>query len=549
MQGRTASVEGKKTQDPVVKGNLLDGDLLEQESERNGSYVSLQCDDIILTDEVPQGRHLGVFSTVNLFVSKIIGAGIFSVPSSIFVNCGGNIMLFLSVWVLATLMAFIGLFLFLEFGSLFPRSGGRKTFLEAIYDKPRMLTCVTFGTYTVMTCFVMSTAIVFGKYTLFSFGYDQDFVNEQSHLSSYIGMIAVIVVVVIHGVSVNHGIFVQNFLGVLKFIIIGIMCVSGLHAIFFYNASDVSNLNFDNFFHFKDASLVSNASLTAAFIQAFYCFAGWESVHCVTSEIKNPNYTLKVAGPLSLLITLFCYTLLNLAYIKVLDFEEIKKAGPLIGSVLFTKLYGENVGRKVVTLSIALSAASNMFVTIYGISRMNQEVFREGYLPFSHTLARNWPFGAPLPSLLVCGLVTTFWLYCLPANGSAFNYLINFEGYGNQILLLLVAVGLLLHRKWYPDVVAHIRASPIGVGFFILFSFYLILGPFFGKQDDNRISVLPPYQVSVLMIFAICLLFWVLKFLILPYVFHYRLVSELCVLEDGLTVKRWIKTKDDLPFT
>lgn len=44
--------------------------------------------------EVPQGRHLGVFSTVILFVSRIMGSGIFAVPSVILLNTGGNKLIY-----------------------------------------------------------------------------------------------------------------------------------------------------------------------------------------------------------------------------------------------------------------------------------------------------------------------------------------------------------------------------------------------------------------------------------------------------------------------
>lgn len=123
---------------------------------------------------------------------------------------------------------------------------------------------------------------------------------------------------------------------------------------------------------------------------------------------------------------------MHVAYTKVLSYEEIKNAGPLVGSVLFRKLFGEYVGGKLISSPNGLPSTSNIFIVLYGISRLNQEVFREGYLPFSNTLAINWPKDAPIPSLLMCEFLTTIWLSILPSEGTSFDYLVNMEGYGNK---------------------------------------------------------------------------------------------------------------------
>ncbi|BAO42727.1 low-affinity methionine permease [Kluyveromyces marxianus] len=500
---------------------------------------------VVLNNEVPQGRHLGLFSTVNLFVSRIIGGGIYAVPSSVFINCGGNIPLFLSVWIIAAIIAFIGMSIFLELGAALPRSGGRKNFLEVMFNRPWMMTTVMLCSFSILTCFAISPAIILGKYILYALGYDAHFVNEESYASNYIAIISVIVIVLMHGLSLNHGILIQNFLGIIKFVIILIMCGTGTYVILFYEngniGTGVSSVNTLNYFGFE--STVSTASIATAFIQCFYCFAGWDTVHNVTSEIKNPTRTLKLAGPLSLLIALICYLLLNIAYVKVLSYDEIQTAGPLIGSVLFTKLLGESIGGKFIIISIILSAGSNLFVTIYGVSRMNQEVFREGLFPFSTALARNWPFTAPLPSLVVCGFVSCFWLSIIPNTGPAFDYVVSFEGYGNQIILLFVAIGLLFRKKCLQSHDSTVVAPKIGIVIFVIFSFYLSIAPFIGKQAENSLTSLPPYPISALLLFLLSFLYWLFTFKVFPFVFGYTLKKKVVIQEDGLEVFQWSKKK------
>ncbi|CEP65075.1 Mup3p LALA0_S21e00276g [Lachancea lanzarotensis] len=539
-------------QDPLALKKAQDlessGEDLAENSSRYGSFSSLQSTDLIehqnvgLHNEVPQGRHLGVFSTIILFVSRIIGSGIFAAPSSIYVGCGGNTAVFLAVYCCAAIMAFAGLYLFLEFGSLIPRSGGKKNFLEAAYTRPVRMMSVSFTTYTVLMGIAVSNAIVFGKYVLYGSGFDEDFV-DSSMACNYIGAVLVIFIALIHGYSVKIGVKVQNLLGGLKLVFALIISLSGIYAVAFYGKQDGNPktpiLNLSSLS--KSHSTITISSLTTAFIQAFFCFAGWDSVHSVTSEIKNPGRTLKIAGPLSLGFCLFCYLSLNVAYLKVFTYEEFKAAGPLAGSILFTRLLGENIGRKLITFGIALSAGSNLFVVVYSTSRMNQECFKEGFLPFSKIMASNKPWGAPLFSSLLCAAFTTFWLLLLPSAGGAYSYLVALEGYANQLVILLVAVGLFIYRRKNIDEVAAIRASSIGVWALIVLSVYLLVGPFIGDQQEASVRHLPPYPIAALFLIAVCIFFWFLNFVALPKLAGYELKRRVHIMDDGLLTIDWCK--------
>jgi L-type amino acid transporter 9 len=59
----------------------------------------------------------------------------------------------LMLWVLGFFLSLAGLFVWLEFGCMFPRSGGEKVYLEAAYRRPRSLATVVFACYTVVLGF------------------------------------------------------------------------------------------------------------------------------------------------------------------------------------------------------------------------------------------------------------------------------------------------------------------------------------------------------------------------------------------------------------
>ena len=67
------------------------------------------------------------------------------------------------LWVLGFVLSFCGLFIWLEFGTMFPRSGGEKVYLEAVYQKPKYLATIIFAANAILLGFTASGAIVFAS--------------------------------------------------------------------------------------------------------------------------------------------------------------------------------------------------------------------------------------------------------------------------------------------------------------------------------------------------------------------------------------------------
>lgn len=493
-------------------------------------------------EEVPQGRHLGLFSTIVLFVSRIVGSGIFATSSGIYQDVGGSPFLFFLAWFLVAALSFSGLYVYLELGSLVPRSGGTKVFLEFIYEKPYMLACVVFLIYSIMFGFNMLNALVFGEYFLHSIGIKAD--EFHTRLT---GLLCVYFAAAIHGISYSHGVRAQNIIGALKLLLLLIMVLTGLYLVLMPSSiSHIhSNLHWDDFF--KTKTSMTSSTFAGAIIKASFSFSGWNSAHTVSNEVKDPIRTFKIAGPVSLIIVTVAYMLTNLAYIVVIPHDEIVNSGQLIGSLLFEKVFGHKVGKQFLTLSVALCASGNIFVVLYTISRVSQEVFREGFLPCSNFMASNWPFGAPLPTLVLSCTLTT--LVILAPKGDLYSYIIALEGYPNQVFLGLTAFGIFIIRKRSPELRAPIRASLMGTVFLLLITLYLTISPFTSSKSPNPkgLENWPSYAVVAILCLGVCVSYWIVMFRLLPYVFGYRLTSKEVELSDGLIVKKWVKTYGDIP--
>jgi hypothetical protein len=51
------------------------------------------------------------------------------------------------------------------------------------------------------------------------------------------------------------------------------------------------------------------------------------------------------------------YVLVNIAYFLVVPIEEIKESGEMIAALFFERVFGQSIGRTVLPLAVATSAA------------------------------------------------------------------------------------------------------------------------------------------------------------------------------------------------
>lgn len=488
-------------------------------------------------EDVPQGRHLGLFSTIVLFISRILGSGIFSIAGSVYQDCGRSLFIFFLAWFVAAGISFSGLYVFLELGSLVPRSGGIKVFLEFIYERPKLMATVSYLVQSVFIGFNISNCLVFGEYLLHSLGVETTDFNIRAT-----GLIFLYSVAIVHGTSVSHGVRIQNVIGALKIALMVVMTLIGVYVVFF--PAEITKidlqLHWDEFFLIR--TKVTSASFSSAVIKCSFAFAGWSAVHTVSNEIKDPVRTFKIAGPVSLLIALVTYTFTNLAYLTVIPLEELANSSLLAGSILFEKVLGHRIGKQFLTLAVALCAGGNIFVVLYTISRTSQEVFREGYLPFSEFMSSNKPFGAPLRTILLSVLLTTIVIVFAPS-GDIYSYIVEAEGVLGQVFIALSASGIFIIRRRYPDLRAPIRSTLTGAAICIIVSVYLFLSPLLSSTNPNPqgLQDYPSYALLAVYVLILCIGFWFIKFKLLPKVFDYTLVSEEVQLEDGLIIKKWVK--------
>lgn len=498
---------------------------------------------MISHDETPHGRHLGVTDVIMMVVQRIIGSGIFATPAMIYRDVGGSPFLFFLVWLIAGYSSYAGIMCFSELGSIIPRSGGLKVFLSIIYNKPFMLINVVFGIFIVIFGSIIANVIIFGEYFLYAVGIDDGPVMES--YSKPIGFAFLFLTILLLLCSTKFVIKVQTVTGFLKIILL--LCVSLMGLSVLILPSSITKI--DNNLHLKDffnvKTNVTIASFTSAILKGIFSFNGWHTTHNVLGEIKDPINTMKIAAPLSILLINICYLLINLTYLIVIPSDELLEINEMVGLVLFEKFFGNSFGKIILSSLIAFSVGGNIITVLYHISRMNQEIFREGFMPFSKFFASNYPFNSPLTSMLIPFFITSIFLI-IPSNSNIFNYAINLESYPTQIFFGLACFGILILRKRNPENDHHIKASYLDISFMILFSIFMFLGPLIqSSKDSDSDSSLPNYAITSLLILFLCMLYWLFMFKLLPWFFNYSLKQETITLHDGMTVHQWEKSPNE----
>ena len=245
-------------------------------------------------------------------------------------------------------------------------------YLEYTYSRPRFLASTLIAVQAVFLGFTASNCIIFAKYTLFAFSVEP---TDIQHKALAVGLLSTIII--IHGRFLKAGIAIQNALGWVKILLIGVMSLTGIWVLvlrFLGNSQDmvpretVSNaLSWDALW---EGSNWSWSLLSTAIFKVVYSYAGLNNINNVLNEVHNPVQTLKTVCPSALLTAGGLYLLANTSYLLVVPIDEIKHSGELVAALLFERLFGDNVGRTLLPLAIAISAAGNVMVVTFAHVRL-----------------------------------------------------------------------------------------------------------------------------------------------------------------------------------
>ncbi|KAF8267510.1 amino acid/polyamine transporter I, partial [Lactarius quietus] len=394
------------------------------------------------------GRHLGIFDCTMIIVGTIIGTGIFSTPSSI-LGSVGSVGASLMLWVLGLVLSFCGLFVWLELGTMIPRSGGEKVYLEAMYPRPKIFATAVCAINIILVNFSSGNCLVcpFTCSMLVSAGKDAGIWVVRG-----LAIGVIVFAISLHGFTPRLGVRLMNasrsflpcsskelhYIQVLTpFKIVILLFIVVTSWVVLSGKTRVIDPHV-NFRHAFAGSSTSSNDYAAAMFKILYSYSGWQYANYVLNEVKDPIRTIKIAVPLGLGITSTLYNFANVAYFAGSSEADIVNSGTIVASLFFESVFGTKA-QKALTIFVALRCDhSNASAQAYSAARVNQELAKDGIpLPFGTRFwASNWSNqSAPFPGLLI-NLVVTVIVIIAPPQSVAYPFILDVAGYPFQIIYL-----------------------------------------------------------------------------------------------------------------
>ncbi|KAI0870258.1 methionine permease [Hypoxylon argillaceum] len=505
-----------------------------------------RLEDDVLPEESTLGRNIDWKSAYVIAISRVIGSGIFAVPGVI-LQAAGSVGLSLALWLGGAVVVAAGLAVSLELGCMLPRSGGDKVYLEFAYPRPRFLASTLVAVQAVLLGFTASNCVIFSQYTLFALGAD-----PSDAVRKAVAVALLTAITVVHGVWYRAGIRIQNFLGWLKVGLVVFMVLSALYVVvvrperrgggpdddggepaLVLGGEAFGPEAWDRLWEGSDWSF---GTIATSLFKVFYSYAGLTNLNNVLNEVKDPVRTLKSVSLTALVTACFLYLLANLAYFAVVPVEDIKQSGQLIAALFFERVFGPNVGRRFLPLAVALSAAGNVMVVTFALARLNQEIARAGFLPFSRYLSSSKPFNAPMGGLIV-HYIPSVLVIVLPPTNEVYSFILEVEGYPGQVYGLAITIGLILLRYRRPDLKRPFKAWMPAVVFRALLCLTLLAAPFFPPSNPDPDGLwYATYAVVGVGVIVFGALYWLVWTVILPRLGGYRLEEKEDILDDGTTI-------------
>lgn len=362
-------------------------------------------------------RTIGVGGAVVALVGLVIGVSIFILPGTLAASTGPAIII---SYFLASLMAVFSCVVAAQVGAMFPVSGASFVAVSRLLSP--------FWGFVIVWLILGAGSIAVA---LLAYGFaDYAQLLWPAVDRRFAAAALVIALGVLNLLGARQTIIVQSIMVGMFLLALSVFAVAGIY-----------QLNSDLLVPFVPNGF---EPVLMATIPAFFSYAGFVVIIEIGGEIKNPTKTVPQALAISFVIVLVVYTLVSLAIVGVVPWQELadtrapvsEAAGRILPTWMATGI----------TLTAVAAAASSVNVMLMGYSRDVLALARVRVLPAA--LANISPkHGEPLNGVLV---ITGLSLCAVMVGGGVAEFAI-LTVVGLMVLQIMIGVAVLKLPKKMPE--------------------------------------------------------------------------------------------------
>ena len=413
-------------------------------------------------------RKLKLFPLTNIVIANMIGSGIF-LTSGLLMKDLGNPWVMILLWIIGGGIALCGALSYGELGAAIPRAGGEYAFLSQLFHPLFGFLSGWVSFLVGFTAPIAFSAIGFSEYLtrafpqLLSLGIFESTL-EAVVLKKFYAILVIIVFTMIHLRGIEYGTRVQNFLTLLKIVLIVGLIVIGF---------SLGNGKVEHFSQGKNFSLDFGGwkTIGLSLMWIMFAYSGWNASAYIGSEVKNPKKNLPRSLILGTGIVILLYLGLNLLYIYAVSPDYIYAALPedmsgieSIGGLAAGNLFGKSFG-DLFSILIAFALFSSLSAFIILGPRVYYSMARDGYF-FRFAAKVHKDYRVPSKSIMLqCAIAAI-----IVISGSL-EQILTYMGFSLGIFPILAVIGVFKLRR--------LKKSTYKMpGFPVIPSLYLLAGVF-----------------------------------------------------------------------
>jgi len=381
-------------------------------------------------------RKLGLFPVTNIVIANMVGAGIFT-TSGLLMSGLKDPLIMLGLWAVGGIIALCGALSYGELGAAIPKAGAEYAFLSKLFHPLFGFLSGWVSFFAGFSAPIAASAIGFSEYLTRAFPgllnlFHSGNSIEGTIVKKTISVLVILVFTLIHARGIEVGAKVQNFLTLLKVILIVGLIVLG----FSLGRGDMGHFAQGGGFKF-DFGGWKTIGLSLMWIM--FAYSGWNASAYIGSEIKDPRKNLPRSLILGTGVVLVLYLLLNVFYVYAVPPD--KMTGVIsIGGLAVGNLFGPSFERVLsVLIAVALFSSLSAFI-ILGPRVYYAMACDRCFFPFAAAVHPRYK--VPAKSIVLQGMIASL----LVMFGS-FDQILTYMGFSLGLFPILSVLGVFKLRR------------------------------------------------------------------------------------------------------